>query len=63
MCKVFDIWFETSTLGLSEKIFDKLAGEKFEANLMGMDGEEHHYGFSHKSIKINFPLPSWLNPA
>ena len=58
-----NLWFETSTLGLSEKIFDELAGKKFEGKIMGADGEEHCYGFSHKSIKMNFPFPSLWNPA
>lgn len=34
-----DLWFETSTLGLSEKIFDELAGQKFEGNLTGLMGK------------------------
>lgn len=58
-----DLCFETSTLGLSEKILDKLAGEESEAKLMEGDEEEHCYGFSHKSIKTNFLFPSQFNPA
>lgn len=45
--KVGDLWFETSTLGLSEKIFNELAGERFEGKLMEAHGEEQCYGFSH----------------
>lgn len=56
-----DLWFETSTLDHSEKIFDKLTGDKFEGKLIGADREEHCYGFSHRSSKMNFPFPSLLN--
>lgn len=45
--KVGDLWFETSTWGLSEEISAELAGEKFEGKLMGADGGGHCSGFSH----------------